>query len=390
MEISDLFPQPDKIRTVYCDSCKGYMALRFSYFSERISGVHIEVAGFPVLRCEVCDIDYLPEDSCFSLIRLHEQATEKGKDLVRVERKKTSQKFGYTKVPFEYDSDDYKYIPGLQRPHSEGFLTPVFFKKEVLLKYDISPIYRLSFSSRTYGNIIHGDEYSCAFGVNSLDHVIMWLGDISKLPEKEQYYLCSENIESDHLIGSEFYDGQIECIFTDRTPEDKLFRKRSEFLEAYFLKSKMKIGHLDNEVLELYTDFNSPIVDTPRERRNVADTLNKVYIESFDNKSLQQQYRISVGDPGKLGSLKLLQGILEVHCPSLDVSKLMSPFFVLYDMRVACSHLSSASGSEGKIKTVTDRLDLDEGAPLIEIYNKITKEMTSSFEVFTQCMVKNT
>ena len=185
--------------------------------------------------------------------------------------------------------------------------------------------------------------------MNSLDHVIMWLGDISKLPEKEQYYLCSENIESDHLIGSEFYDGQIECIFTDRTPEDKLFRKRSEFLEAYFLKSKMKIGHLDNEVLELYTDFNSPIVDTPRERRNVADTLNKVYIESFDNKSLQQQYRISVGDPGKLGSLKLLQGILEVHCPSLDVSKLMSPFFVLYDMRVACSHLSSASGSEGKI-----------------------------------------
>ena len=68
----------------------------------------------------------------------------------------------------------------------------------------------------------------------------------------------------------------------------------------------------------------------------------------------------------------------------------MFPFFVLYDMRVACSHLSSASGSEGKIKTVTDRLDLDEGAPLIEIYNKITKEMTSSFEVFTQCMVKNT
>lgn len=37
----------------------------------------------------------------------------------------------------------------------------------------------------------------------------MWLGDIARLPDAEQYYLRSENIDSDHSIGSEFYDGQI-------------------------------------------------------------------------------------------------------------------------------------------------------------------------------------
>ncbi len=91
----------------------------------------------------------------------------------------------------------------------------VFFKREVLLKYDSSPTYRLSFASTTYGEIRRGDDFSMPFGINKNGKVIMWLGDIARLPDAEQYYLRSENIESDHSIGSEFYDGQIECIFTD-------------------------------------------------------------------------------------------------------------------------------------------------------------------------------
>ena len=90
-----------------------------------------------MLRCKSCSASFLPDDSRFAIIYLHEQATKARKSVVLVTHKKTDRDFGFAKVPFVYDSDDYKYIPGLQRPFDEGFLTPVFFNREVLIKYDV-------------------------------------------------------------------------------------------------------------------------------------------------------------------------------------------------------------------------------------------------------------
>ena len=278
--------------------------------------------------------------------------------VVSLTRNKTNQDFGFTQVPFIYDSDDYKYIPGLKRPFNEGFLTPVFFNKDVLLKYDSSPKYRLSFASTTYGEIRQGDEFSMPFGLNRNGKVIMWLGDVARLPENEQHYLRSENIESDHSIGSEFYDGQIECKFTDLSKEDTLFHCRSKFLESSFKRFGVKLAHLDNEVFEMAIGFNGPIVDTEKERRHIADTLNKIYIESFDNNALGVVLS-SLGEEQKPpGSIKRLQKIMEYISPEEDISCIMCPFYVLYDLRVAYSHLGSKEGSDERLESVKERLGI--------------------------------
>jgi hypothetical protein len=224
-------------------------------------------------------------------------------------------------LPFLYDSDDYHYIPGLERPFNQGFLTPVFFNKKVLLKYETSPSYRVTYASTTYGTI-YADEFYIAFGINKHGKVVMWLGDIGTLPEQEQYYLRSENVESDHSIGSEFYEGQIDCVYTEPSREDRLSALRSDFVDACFKRFGVKIAHLDNEVLDLARAFNSPIVDTEKERRHVADSLNKVYIESFDNKILASLMKNAGGDPTKLGSLKRLQATLESVASGADIAAL--------------------------------------------------------------------
>ncbi len=125
----------------------------------------------------------------------------------------------------------------------------------------------------------------------------MWLGDIAKLPASEQYYLRSENVESDHSIGSEFYEGKIECIFTEPTEENRLFALRSQFVEACFKRFGDKVAHLDEEVIALALGFNAPLVDTLKERRHVADTLNRIYVESLDNFSLGKLFKKAGGDP---------------------------------------------------------------------------------------------
>ncbi|EGR1767566.1 YgiT-type zinc finger protein [Vibrio parahaemolyticus] len=384
MKITDFFPEQGQVQRLYCDECQGHLDLVFTDFHELVTGVNIEIKGLPMLHCDSCDKSFFPDDSRFSLVYLHEQAFKKSNNSVTVIRNKTNQDFGFGVVPFIYDSDDYKYIPGLKRPWNDGFLTPVFFSKDVLLKYDSSPTYRLSFASTTYGEILSGDDFSIPFGINKNGKVIMWLGDIARLPDAEQYYLRSENIESDHSIGSEFYDGQIECIFTDPSKEDTLFKSRSVFLEACFNKFGRKIAHLDSEVFDLSVSFNTPVVDTEKERRHVADTLNKIYLESFDNKALGDVIVELGGDPQNLGSIKRLQKMIELSCSDVDIFALMSPFYILYDLRVVYSHIGSKESEQKKLDSVIERLELDANSGLMEIYPSLVEKLGESYERLTE------
>jgi hypothetical protein len=306
-------------------------------------------------------------------------ATVKGESAVKIVRRKLTKDFGFTKIRFLYEADDYFYIPGLERPFNIGFLTPVFFNRKALLKYDADPAYQVKFASTTYGTI-DTETSSISFGINKHGKLVMWLGDIANLPESEQYYLRSENVPSDHSIGSEFYEGQIDCVFTPPSLENQLFALRSTFLEACAEKLGMKIAHLDNEVFDLALGFNGPVVDTEKERRHVADTLNKIYIESFDNGALGTVMSKSGTDPKGLGSLKRLQAALESVAKGADVPTLLSPFFVLYDLRVAYSHLTPAEKATVILKTVTGRLGIDEASGLIDIYANLVQKLSDSFE----------
>ncbi len=389
MELSEVFPKAGSVQRLYCDNCGGYLDLRYPEFHEEVSGIDMYIMGLPELYCEKCNLGYMPDDSRFAVIYLHEQATKDNRCTVNVTRNKTNKNFGFTQIPFIYDSDDYKYFPGLSRSHDEGFLTPVFFSREVLLKYDSSPTYRLTFASTTYGEIRQGDEFSMSFGLNKHGKVIMWLGDVARLPVKEQHYLRSENIESDHSIGSEFYDGQIECKFTEHSKEDSLFRCRSNFLELCFKRFGEKLAHLDDEVFEMAVGFNGPVVDTEKERRHVADTLNKIYIESFDNNALGSVLQSLGEDPKNLGSNKRLQKIMESISCGEDVSSIMCPFYVLYDLRVAYSHLGSKEGSEKRLDSVKERLGLNDVAQLNEIYEAVVNQLSSSFNQLAEIVEKD-
>jgi hypothetical protein len=172
MKLSDVFPPSGHVQRLYCDDCSKPLDLVFENFHEEVSGVDISISELPVLRCTTCNKVFLPDRSRFVIIEHHRLATEKGVSSVTVKRSKLNKNFGFTKVPFVYDVDDYYYIPGLERPFNIGFLTPVFFNKEVLLKYDGSPTCGVKFASPTYGTV-YGDVFSISFGINKNGKVVM-------------------------------------------------------------------------------------------------------------------------------------------------------------------------------------------------------------------------
>jgi len=377
MEIKDIIPANGTHTAIYCEKCQTHTELAYVDFSETVAGVHISITGLPTLRCPPCGHEQLVDTSRCSILQLHEDAAKHSVSNKTATWTKWEPDFGFTKVRFLYDPDDYFCFPGLERPFNIGFLQPVFFKRQVLFKYDNAPGYRLTFGSTTYGTI-ETEQNSISFGINRHGNVVMWLGDIATLPENEQYYLRSENVPSDHALGSEFYDGQIENVFTPKSKENELFALRSDFLEKCFKRFGVAIGHLDAEAFDLAYDFNPPMIDTPKERRHVADTLNKVYLEALNNGALDKVVnQLGAKSPGS-GSLKRLQTILEAISPSDDVKSLLSPLYVLYDLRVVYSHLTGGTNST-LLESATSRLGLLPDAPLADIYAKLLGGLIDTF-----------
>ncbi|WP_129141614.1 hypothetical protein [Modicisalibacter coralii] len=142
-----------------------------------------------------------------------EDGKRNGKKEVRINQ---FGKFNRGKLPvgeqtdFKYSPAEHFFIPGLIRNRpSDGFLTPVYFEKHVLVKFEHADGYNLEKQTESAGRIHGPGDIDVPYGVNKGGHVIMWLGDIANLPKNEFLYLYSANVEPQYDIHSDFYRNQI-------------------------------------------------------------------------------------------------------------------------------------------------------------------------------------
>ena len=103
MKLSEVFPQEGHVEGYYCDACHKHFDLTFVDFRADVSGIDISIAGLPVLRCNKCNRDHLPDFSRIAVSEQYRMAKEKGLTSVRVSRSKPNKKFGFTNIPFLYD-----------------------------------------------------------------------------------------------------------------------------------------------------------------------------------------------------------------------------------------------------------------------------------------------
>lgn len=152
-----------------CKRCGSWLSLAFKDCTFTRNNVRLLIRSCPILRCEkshfsrslaskvgrkpqASPIPIRKSKSGFAVLTLHYTADPRNRfqifdpkifSKLKRQRKKYQeiylkiprQRFNYCQVPFSYDSRDYYYFPGLYRASGDGYLTPVFFNKEVLLKY---------------------------------------------------------------------------------------------------------------------------------------------------------------------------------------------------------------------------------------------------------------
>ena len=363
------------------------MPLVFADYEGQNDSVFVNIKGFPLLQCPKCHAyDLTPHGRAF-LEWVVKKAKTQDADTVNVSRRPQAKRFTSfcKRVEFLYDSVDYEYIPGLWRPHEAGFLTPVFFRPEVLLKYGLDDSYSVILASDTYGSIYRKGsgadfEQSVSFGINQNGKVLMWLGDVDNLLVEEQHYLRAFNVPSDHDMGSEFFQGQIEAIFTEPSAETALLASRKSFLETVLISRGMKLSRLDKESFDETRRIMRPVAWRKNLLEPVIQGLYKICIENLDAPVLrgELQRNGTQNHTDNLGSLKLLQMWLKDIEGIDDAGKMMTPFFVLNDLRTLSAHLLPDTKGRHLDAYCRERLGVN-GNSLKELYFNLLEKLANSY-----------
>ena len=208
----------------------------------------------------------------------------------------------------------------------------------------------------------------------------MWLGDIDKLPVKEQQYLLSENISSAFDIHSDFFDAQIENQWSEGAIENKCLNLRNEISDKVKYLYGDSLYKLPNEIGLTIAGLQKPIFWEDRHVAPVVESLNRIFIESLNEKFLKD-FLISreINIIQKVRGLKLLEKVIENLSETSAARTIMSPFFVLYDYRINVCHLQSQETVMTKTKSINERLSVDVSNTSHEvIYNSLFEKIYDS------------
>lgn len=192
-------------------------------------------------------------------------------------------------------------------PEAPHYLTPVFFRKEVMQKYYSSSDYEI-----TDGYLRRTGAWGLRFDNNSPDHVSVFLGDLGRdLPAQEQTYWKSFNLVPDgRRISRTNYERSFLGNFYDPENPEHRFKHKFKSLQEYwnkkygwslFLPLSAKDEHFFDSIRSMLTkeqsEFDAQVL-----------ALTKVTIDSINVKSLRDH--LGVTDKS-IKSISLLENLLD-------------------------------------------------------------------------------
>lgn len=218
----------------------------------------------------------------------------------------------------------------LEAPH---FLTPVFFNKAVLNKYKTDT----SNYTISDGLIRYLDEWDIPFTINEEDKVVVWLGDLGRIPYNEQKYWRTENIPPQGNIEKNFWKQQIEATFVDNIlPEKWIFTLIDKVNDKFDKRYNIIIFNPLSEADKLIKSaFMTPVTNNIDEFKEFLIQLCKITVESINKKAIQKYVdsdKLKDEQGQTLGSI----GQLEILFKELNIisgNKLIDILRLVYNSR---------------------------------------------------------
>jgi hypothetical protein len=174
-----------------------------------------------------------------------------------------------------------------KNPGNPNFVTPVFFKKEVLSKYYSQP----GKYSVEDGQLNCGSLWTLRLDNNHPRYVIVFLGDLGQtLGEKEQQYWGSFNVPPDGAISEVSHKRGVMAEFADPTEKHLLFKQEfkefqrrweSAFGWCFFLP-------LSNDDSHFFAALRIPLTGDQAEFDAQILALAKILVDSLNEEELSR------------------------------------------------------------------------------------------------------
>lgn len=221
----------------------------------------------------------------------------------------------------------------------DGYLTPVYFNRQVLTRYLYDTRFTCEFASETYGTV-DGPEFTISFGINKNGSVIAWLGDLQdRIPVRERFYWLVENKAPEREAASEFYDAQVNAQFTAPPAVVRALNALVKFNAAFHQKFSVHLYH-DRSVEERIDEtrrYRRLLLNNADDFKRFVSEFNEIIVENTNNAEIRKLLvgrgiAVASGSKGN----KLLQAVYESVLG--DTENLIGPFFYLYDLRLWADH----------------------------------------------------
>lgn len=159
-----------------------------------------------------------------------------------------------------------------------NFLTPIFFKKEVLDKYYIKP----SKYSISDGYLSCGSKWGINIDNNAENCIMVYLGDLGRMPYEEQQHWKLHNI-TDGNISQTSFKRDFRAEFCSPTEPSLFFKEK---LSSFSKKWKDKFGWDLFKPLNKEDEHHIKTLKIPdteqKEFDEVVLSLNKIIIDSLN------------------------------------------------------------------------------------------------------------
>lgn len=184
-----------------------------------------------------------------------------------------------------------------KNPGSPHYLTPIYFKKDVLNKYYSKPNeYEVS-----DGIVRRTGFWSLRIDNNHSEYVNAFLGDLGKLNHKEQLYWKSFNIYSEVGISKANWERSFEGKFSDPNEPDLYFKYAfNRFQKNWKEKFDWDLFKpLNKEDQHHFKSLRIPLSQDQKEFDEQILSLTKILIDSLNEKKLKKEISIELKDNAK-------------------------------------------------------------------------------------------
>lgn len=235
-----------------------------------------------------------------------------------------------------------------KNPEAPHYLTPVFFRKEVLRKYyDAPKKYSVDDNSISCCSL-----WSLRLDNNHPEHIMVFLGDLGRLHQREQLYWKSFNISYSGGISRVTRKRAFEGEFADPEKGDLLFKYKYEIFQTKWYK---KYGWhffcpLSEQDSHHYKSLRIPLTNEQLEFDQQVLSLTKIFIDSLNEKELCKN--ICINKVNAKGIDKLEAYLVSKHINIPDVITYIRNLQELRSTGVA--HLKG-----GKYEKIKNSFDID-------------------------------